>query len=381
MQRVAILGSTGSIGTSALDVIARFSDDFEVIALSVNSNIGLLARQVKRFKPKAICVVNKDKARRFKGRIKKYEGEEGLCRMVQEVKVDILIVGIVGSSALLPILSALPNVKRIALANKEALVMAGDIIMKRAKRKGVKILPVDSEHNAIFQCIAPRDARQVKNIYLTGSGGPLLGTPKSSFRNITPRQAVNHPKWKMGKKISVDSATMMNKGLEVIEAHHLFGLGVDRINVVIHPEAVVHSMVEFLDGAILAQMGTCDMRMPIQYALTYPSRSPSPVKGIVFSELKKLHFHKPDFKKFPCLQLAYEAANLGRSYPSVLNASNEIAVAEFLKGRIRFTDIPKTIEKVLRSHKPVRTIALRDILEADEWARHKTKECLGVISS
>jgi len=381
MQRVAILGSTGSIGTSALDVIARFSDDFEVTALSTNSNIGLLARQVKRFKPKAVCVVNKDKARRFKGKIKKYEEEEGLCRMVQEVKMDILIVGIVGSSALLPILSALSNVKRIALANKEALVMAGDIIMKRAKRKGVKILPVDSEHNAIFQCIAPRDARQVKNIYLTGSGGPFLRTPKSHFRNITPRQAVNHPKWKMGKKISVDSATMMNKGLEVIEAHHLFGLGVDRINVVIHPETVVHSMVEFLDGSILAQMGTCDMRMPIQYALTYPSRSPSPVKGIVFSELKKLHFHKPDFKKFPCLELAYEAASLGRSYPSVLNASNEIAVAEFLKGRIRFTDIPKTIEKVLRSHKPARNIALRDILEADKWARHKTKERLGVISS
>ena len=381
MQRVAILGSTGSIGTSALDVIARFSDDFQVTALSTNSNIGLLERQVKKFKPKAVCVVNKDKARRFKSKVEKYEGEEGLCRMVQDIKVDILIVGIVGSSALLPILSALSNVKRIALANKEALVMAGDIIMKRAKRKGVEILPVDSEHNAIFQCIAPSDAQQVKNIYLTGSGGPLLETPKSRFKNITPSQAVNHPKWKMGKKISVDSATMMNKGLEVIEAHHLFGLGVDRINVVIHPETVVHSMVEFLDGSILAQMGTCDMRMPIQYALTYPLRSPSSVKGIVFSELKKLHFHKPDFKKFPCLQLAYEAVNLGRSYPSVLNASNEIAVAEFLKGRIRFTAIPKTIEKVLRSHKPARNTALRDILEADEWARYKTKEHLGVISN
>ncbi|MFC1621727.1 1-deoxy-D-xylulose-5-phosphate reductoisomerase [Candidatus Omnitrophota bacterium] len=369
MQKIAILGSTGSIGTNALDVISRFPDRFSVACLSTNSNVDLLARQAKKFKPKATCVVDAKKSKGWK-----YKGIEGLCRMLEDVKVDIVVVAIVGSSALLPILTALDKAKRIALANKEALVMAGSIIMKRAKNKNVKIVPVDSEHSAIFQCISSNDARHIKNICLTGSGGPLLNTSKKKFKGITPKQAVNHPKWKMGKKISVDSATMMNKGLEVIEAHHLFGLDVDRIKVLIHPETIVHSMVEFIDGSILAQMGACDMRIPIQYALTYPSRSASHVKEISFSKMGAMHFQQPDFKRFPCLEIAYRSGTRGKTYPCVLNASNEVAVGEFLKGEIAFTDIPRLIEKVLESHKAIKDPRLKDILETDAWARAKTKE-------
>jgi 1-deoxy-D-xylulose-5-phosphate reductoisomerase len=313
--------------------------------------------------------------------IQVYCGEEGLCKMAKDIAVDTLVVGIVGSSALLPILKALPNIKRLALANKEALVMAGDNIMREARKNSVKIVPVDSEHSAIFQCIESRANSSLKRIYLTGSGGPLLSIPRRDFKNITPRKAVNHPKWKMGKKISIDSATMMNKGLEVIEARHLFGLEIDKIKVLIHPEAAVHSMVEFIDGSILAQIGTCDMRLPIQYALTHPSRFTSSVKGVTFSSLKPLHFYQPDLKKFPCLGIAYEVARDGHTYPCVLNASNEVVVSEFLKGRMKFTDIPKVIRKVLRSHKVIKNPELEDILEIDKWARSETREILNAITN
>jgi len=386
MQRIAILGSTGSIGRNALDVISRFPDRFKVSALSAHSNIELLSQQVKRFRPEGISVVDQKKAREFRKRfrgnkIKLYEGENGLCHMLEEGKIDCVVIGIVGSSALLPILTALDKIKRIALANKEALVMAGSIIMEKAKKKNAKILPVDSEHSAIFQCITSNNGSGIERIYLTGSGGPLLAAPKKDFKNITPKEAVNHPKWKMGKKISVDSATMMNKGLEVIEAHHLFGVAVDKIEVLVHPEAAIHSMVEFVDGSVLAHMGKCDMRMPIQYALTHPSRYTSPVKNIVFSKLREIHFYPPDFKKFPCLRIAYESAKRGGTYPSVLNASNEVAVGEFLKERIKFTDIPKAIEKVLESHEAIKNPSLEEILDSDRWARVRTKEILSAINS
>jgi len=385
MQRISILGSTGSIGTNALDVVSRFPDKFKLSSLSAHSNIKLLSQQVNRFSPKSVSVVNIDKAREFRKKFKNrniriYEGEEGLCDMLRQEKIDSVVVGIVGSSALLPILTALDNVKRIALANKEALVMAGSIIMKKAKKKNVQILPVDSEHSAIFQCIASNNDSDIKKIYLTSSGGPLRATPKKDFKNITLKKAINHPKWKMGKKISIDSATMMNKGLEVIEAHHLFGVDVDRIEVLIHPETVIHSMVEFIDGSIISHMGKCDMRMPIQYALTYPSRYTSPVKSIAFSKLKAVHFFSPDFKKFPCLQMAYDIAKEGGTYPCVLNASNEIVVGEFLKKRIKFIDIPKAIDKVLKKHKSIKNPSLKDILEADKWARTKTKETLSAFN-
>ncbi|MDP2911479.1 MAG: 1-deoxy-D-xylulose-5-phosphate reductoisomerase [Candidatus Omnitrophota bacterium] len=376
MEKIAVLGSTGSIGVNGLRVISRFPDRFKVCCLSTNSNIELLEKQVKKFRPQAVCIGNLTGNKPKLGNVKIYEGADGLCRMLNDLKIDTALVGIAGSSALLPILTALDNVKKIALANKEALVMAGGIIVNKAARNNVTIVPVDSEHSAIFQCIGGRDSHELKKIFLTGSGGPFLNVKKSEFKNITPEQAVNHPKWKMGKKISVDSATMMNKGLEVIEARWLFNMDINSIHILIHPEAVIHSMVEFRDGAILAQLGPCDMRIPIQYGLTYPERLESGIKSPSFSSIKNLSFYEPDFERFPCMGLAYEAGKKAGTYPSVLNASNEIAVREFIKGVISFTDIPRIIEKVMDLHRGVRNPNLEDILDADKWARARTLERL-----
>lgn len=379
IEKIAVLGSTGSIGTSGLDVISKFPQRFKVSCLSVNSNTELLLEQVKKFKPDAVHIVDRKKAGNFRGacrKVKVYEGEDGLCRMLEDVKIDTALVGIAGSSALLPIITLLDRVKKMALANKEALVMAGSIIMSKAAKNKVTVVPVDSEHSAIFQCIGKNNRKDLKKIFLTGSGGPLLKVKRSGFKDITVREAINHPRWKMGKKISVDSATMMNKGLEVIEAAWLFDMDISNIEILIHPEAVIHSMVEFTDGAVLAQMAACDMRLPIQYALTYPERSASGIKSPDFSKIKSLTFYKPDFERFPCMGLAYDAGKKGGTFPSVLNASNETAVKEFVEGRIRFVDMPKVIGRVLRLHKGVKDPGLLDILEADKWARIKTKEML-----
>jgi 1-deoxy-D-xylulose-5-phosphate reductoisomerase len=379
MEKIAVLGSTGSIGTSGLDVISKFPRRFKVACLSVNSNIELLSRQVEKFRPGAVCIADRKKAREFKegcGKIKVYEGNDGLCSMLEDVKIDTALVGIVGSSALLPVIAALDRVKKIALANKEALVMAGNLIMHKAAKNKVTVVPVDSEHSAIFQCIGRGNRKDLRRIFLTGSGGPLLKVKKSEFKDITVKMAISHPRWKMGKKISVDSATMMNKGLEVIEARWLFDIDISNIDILIHPEAVVHSMIELRDGTILAQMGACDMRIPIQYGLTYPDRFDSGIKSPEFSKIKSLNFYRPDFKKFPCMNLAYEAGKMAGTCPSVLNASNEVAVREFIEGGIKFIDIPRAIEKVLGLHRPVKNPGLEDILEADKWARIKTKEML-----
>ncbi|MFH1478970.1 MAG: 1-deoxy-D-xylulose-5-phosphate reductoisomerase [Candidatus Omnitrophota bacterium] len=385
MKNIAILGSTGSIGINTLDVISSLRSRFKVDALSCYSNIELLLKQVKSFKPRYVCVVDLKKAKEAKKRlssknIRFYEGKDGLLEMVNDIKLDIVIVAIVGSSALLPIMASIKHTKRLALANKEALVMAGSILLEKAKADNVEILPIDSEHNAIFQCIGSGKDTELKKIYLTGSGGPFLHMPKKHFNRITPKEAIRHPKWRMGKKISVDSATMMNKGLEIIEAHHLFDVPSSSIEVLVHPEAVIHSMVEFCDGSILAQLGNCDMRLPIQYALTYPDRLSSNVQKLNFSKLPSINFYKPDIKRFPCLELAYSAARHGKTYPCVLNASNEIAVREFLKNKIRFMDIPRAIEKVLSLHKSVNDPGLNNILESDNWAKEKTKEILGAFS-
>ena len=380
MEKIAVLGSTGSIGTSGLDVIARLPHRFKVSCLSVNSNTERLLEQVKKFKPDAVCIADIKKSLEFKKKcphkIRVYEGEEGLCAMLESVMIDTVLVGIVGSSALLPIITALDKVKKIALANKEALVMAGDIIINKAKKNKVTIVPVDSEHSAIFQCIGKDNRKDLKRIFLTGSGGPLLKVKKSAFKNITVKQAVNHPRWKMGKKISVDSATMMNKGLEVIEARWLFDMDIDSIEILIHPEAVVHSMIELKDGAMLAQLGACDMRIPIQYALTYPDRLESEIKSPEFPKIKSLNFYQPDLRKFPCICLAYEAGKNAGTCPSALSASNEEAVKEFIEGGIKFINIPRVIEKIMSLHKAVKNPCLDDILDADEWARIKTKEII-----
>ena len=387
MEKIAVLGSTGSIGTSGLDVISKFPDRFKVCALSTNTNVELLRKQAKIFKPEAVCITGPSSAKVLRAdsgsnfasqnlrKIKVYEGAEGLLRMLEDVEIDTVLVGIVGSSALLPIIAALDRVRKIALANKEALVMAGNLIMDKAAKNKVTVVPVDSEHSAIFQCIGG-NRKDLRKIFLTGSGGPLLKVKKSGFKDITVKKAIKHPKWKMGKKISVDSATMMNKGLEVIEARWLFDMDIGNIEILIHPEAVVHSMIELKDGTILAQLGACDMRIPIQYGLTYPDRFDSGIKSPEFSKMKNLSFYCPDFKKFPCINLAYEAGKRAGTCPSVLNASNEVAVREFIEGGIKFIDIPRAIEKVLGLHRPVKNPGLKDILEADKWARIKTKEML-----
>ncbi len=334
-----------------------------------------MAEQIKRFKPKAVCIVDEGRAKRFLLEnsfkdLKVYKGDEGLCDMIRDYPVDLVVNAISGGSGLLPTLAALRSTKILALANKESLVMAGGIILKEAKRFNAKLIPIDSEHSAIFQCLNGRENSTIKKIYLTGSGGPLF-FKKGGFERVTPKEAINHPKWRMGKKVSVDSATLMNKGLELIEAKWLFDIDIKRIEVLIHPEAVVHSMIELLDGSIIAQLGVCDMRLPIQYALTYPDRLEAAPQFLDFKKIKRLHFYPPDFKKFPCLALAFWVAERGGTYPCVMNAANEKAVDAFIKKNIRFTEIPVIIEKVVDAHKNIKNPSLEDILEADRWARDK----------
>jgi len=379
IKRVAILGSTGSVGVNTLKVLESLQDDFSVEALSTYGNTKVLAEQIKRFKPKAVAVVDSKKILDLKKRVslgstKVFSTLTGVEILAESKRVDVVMLAISGGSALSPLIAAIRAGKRICLANKEALVMAGAIIMRMVKKYNASIIPVDSEHSAIFQCIRNTDDRKALNkIYLTGSGGPLKDVPKNEFSKLSVKKVLKHPKWKMGPKITVDSATLMNKGLEVIEAKHLFQLPANKIKVLIHPEAIVHSMVEFTDGAILAHMGATDMRLPIQYALGFPKRADKPLISLDFSKAKCLNFYKPNYKKFPCLGLANLACKLGGTYPAVINAADEGVVYAYLKHKIKFTDIPKIIEKVLLKHKYIGEPLLSDIFGADIWAREKTK--------
>jgi 1-deoxy-D-xylulose-5-phosphate reductoisomerase len=376
-NRIVILGSTGSIGVSALDVVANLKKRFEVIGLSADSNIELLARQACAFKPRIVSVRDDKLAKEIRRKLpvgaKVVCGLDGLNEVVSRSDVDIVLFAISGVACLIPLIEAIRRKKKIALANKESLVSAGAIIKSEARSRGVRIIPIDSEHSAIFQCIEGREKGLVK-IYLTASGGPLLDIPKNRFDKLTREFILRHPKWKMGKKISVDSATMMNKGLEIIEATHLFDIGEGSVEVLIHPEALIHSMVELIDGTILAQMGIADMRAPIQYALTYPDRIASHLKRVNFSAIESLSFRKPDAKKFPCLEIARRAAKDGGTAPAVLCASDEELVRAYLDKKIRFSDIPKMIEKVLRCHKnTAREPSIYDVLCADKWAREEAR--------
>lgn len=377
MKHIAILGSTGSIGRSTLDVIRHFPGKFSVIGLSTNSNIDILYRQIKEFHPAFVCVKNVMAVSTLKSKLnpkntKLFVGEEGLVCMVQDKRIEKVVLAIGGSGALLPLLAAIESGKSVALANKEALVMAGSIIMNKAKKNKIEILPIDSEQSAIWQCLrGSEDKHKLRNIYLTASGGPFWQTNKKNLKNISVKEVLRHPRWKMGKKVTVDSATLMNKGLEVLETMYLFGVPCAKIKILIHPEAIIHSMVEFIDGVILAQLSITDMRIPIQYALSYPQRLPSRLSSINFYKLKKLQFQKPDFKRFPCLALAYRAANLGGTMPCILNAANEVSVEAFLKRRLDFISIPKVVEKVLDRHKNIIEPGLKDILDADSWARQE----------
>jgi 1-deoxy-D-xylulose-5-phosphate reductoisomerase len=380
-KKVVILGSTGSIGISTLKVIERFPDRFKVVGLTAYNNFKRLERQIKKFSPAHVAV--SPKGVRY---LKQHLGsrrpnilnvEEDLERLVALKDVDIVVIAMRGSAALGPFLSAVRAGKTVAPANKEALVIAGDILIREAKRYKAKIIPVDSEQSAIFQCLEGRSRDELTRILLTASGGALLNVPKSRFDRLSVRQILNHPRWKMGKKITVDSATLMNKGFEIIEAKVLFQLSIDQIQVVVHPEAIIHSMAEFKDGSIIAQLSITDMRLPIQYALTYPQRLESGLRSPDFFELGQFRFRKPDLNKFPSLSLAIYAGRRGGTLPSVLNAADEIAVEAFLDKRIKFSDIYRIVERVVHRHKTAKDPTLKKILEADQWAR---QEALGLIA-
>jgi len=375
MKHLAILGSTGSIGQNGLKVIRHFPDKFRVVALSTDSNINILHKQIKEFSPLYVCVRDQASAKKLKGMLdsktKVFTGEDGLEELVEKKEIEKVLLAISGSSALLPLLKALDCGKQIALANKEALVMAGSIVMNKAAKQRIKIIPIDSEQSAIWQCLEYQDKSKLKNIYLTASGGPFRETKKKDLKNISIEKVIKHPRWKMGKKISVDSANLMNKGLELLEAMFLFNVPCDKIKIVIHPQAIVHSMVEFVDGIVLAQLSATDMRIPIQYALTYPVRLSNSLPGIDFYKLNELQFFAPDFNRFPCLKLAYRAASELGTMPAVLNAANEVCVDEFLNKKIDFISMPRIIESVIDRHRNIVKPDLGDILEADTWAKEE----------
>ncbi|MBL7081011.1 MAG: 1-deoxy-D-xylulose-5-phosphate reductoisomerase [Candidatus Omnitrophica bacterium] len=381
MRRVAILGSTGSVGKNTLGVIESLGDGFEVFALSTYSDVNSLARQIRQFRPKRACVVNEAAFRK----LKKEKGpfscricveEEGLLSIVEDKDVDLVVLAITGSAGLLPLLAAIKKKKIIILANKEALVMAGDLIIEEAKRTKAKILPVDSEQSAIWQCLEGQDKLNLKQIYLTCSGGPFHHLPFEELKQVTRKQVLCHPRWNMGRKITVDSATLMNKGFEIMETMSLFGLSFSQIEVIIHPEAIIHSMVEFIDGVVIALLSRADMRIPIQYALTWPQRRKTYAGGVDFFKLKKLTFEKPDLGRFPCLRLAINVAKERGSLPCVLNAANEVAVDAFLRQRIDFLKIPKIIQRVLGRHKKIGKPSLEDVLACNAWARAEAERCL-----
>ena len=379
MKCLSILGSTGSIGRNALKIVEMFPERFAVKALAVKKDTELLARQIEQFKPEIAVVFDEKCALELKsklpatGGVEVLYGKDGYIAAATHDAVDMVLTAVVGAAGLMPTLAAIEAGKNIALANKETLVMAGDIVVKRAVAKGVRILPVDSEHSAIFQCIAGNRPEDLDRIILTASGGPFLKRPANEFMEIKPEEALNHPTWQMGKKVTIDSATLMNKGLEVIEAKCLFGVSQDRIEVLIHPQSVVHSMVTYQDGAVMAQLGIPDMKGAIAYAMSYPQRLALQQSLPDFARMGALTFEPPDLEKFPCLALAYQAGEAGETLPAVLSAANEVAVQAFLKHRISFVKIPEIIRETMERHTVVRDPSLADILEADRWAREQAK--------
>ncbi len=380
-KRIAILGSTGSIGKNALRVIEALGEGYEVLALSAHKNVKLLAKQVRQFRPKYAVVTNKGYVGEFRELVKGIGvevlgGEEGLVEIAQMSGVDLVLTAVVGAAGLPAVLAAAKKGKTLAIANKEPLVIAGELLMKTAKENGAAIVPVDSEHSAIFQSMQAGTVDEVSKLILTASGGPFRGATAEEIQNVTLEQALEHPVWQMGPKVTVDSATMMNKALEVIEAHWLFAMPVEKIEVLIHPESVVHSLVEFVDGSVIAQLGTPDMCMPIQYALTYPRRTRGIAKHLRLDELGSLTFEKPDVGVFRALVLGFEVAKEGGSGPVVFNAANEAAVEHFLAGRIRFANITELIEHCVRKHDVKKIKSLEELLEADRWARREVNECL-----
>ncbi|MBP7766061.1 MAG: 1-deoxy-D-xylulose-5-phosphate reductoisomerase [Deltaproteobacteria bacterium] len=385
MKKITLLGSTGSIGQSALDVIAGHPDKFRVAALVAGRNVRLLARQIVEFRPDVAAVHSRKEADALKrllgpkNRVPVLYDETGILEAAAHDGADMVVSAISGAAGLKPTLAAIDAGKDIALANKETLVAAGSVVMKKAGRKKISLLPVDSEHSAIFQCLAGQKKENLKRIILTASGGPFLKSSRKELKAVTPAQALRHPRWKMGRKITIDSASLMNKGLEVIEARWLFNLDVDRIDVLIHPQSTVHSLIELIDGSLLAQLGIADMRIPIAYALSYPDRLENPLPGLNLAAAGELLFAEPDMKKFPCLRLAYEAGRLGGTAPAALNAANEEAVGAFLENKICFTDLPKVIEKVLDRQVVKQNPSLEDILQVDGQSRAQARSVLRTL--
>ena len=380
-KQIAILGSTGSIGTQALQVIEEHPDLYEAYVLTAGNRVDKLIEQARKFKPEAVVIANEAHYARLKEAladlpIKVYAGEDALCQIVQETPIDMVLTAMVGYAGLRPTMNAIRARKPIALANKETLVVAGELVNELARVNGTPILPVDSEHSAVFQCLAGEIGNPIEKVILTASGGPFRG--RKDLSGITPAMAVAHPNWSMGRKISVDSASLMNKGLEVIEARHLFDVPPERIEVVVHPESVVHSMIELADGAVLAQLGSADMREPIGYAMGYPDRLPAGIRPLRLAEIGRLTFEEPDRETFPLLDAAYKALAMGAGSTVVLNAANEIAVEAFLNERIGFTDIFSTVLERLEKDRPAAPESVDDILAIDRETRAKTREALGL---
>ncbi len=376
MKRLAILGSTGSIGVNTLEIVGRFREEFQVLALAAGTNLPLLREQIGAFKPRLVSVLDREHARALKEKgLEVVSGEEGLIQAATFPGVDLVVSAVVGSVGIRPLLAAVEAGTDVALANKESMVIAGEIIVKKAHKKGVTILPIDSEHSAIFQALGSRMGGEgIRKIILTASGGPFYNLPAEAFKNVTPREALAHPVWQMGPKISVDSASLMNKGLEVIEAHWFFQVPSERIEVVIHPQGVVHSLVEYIDSSIIAQLSIPDMRIPIAYALSYPQRLAMDLPVLNLHELNHLTFDPPDVEKFPCLTLAYEALEAGGTMPAVLNAANEVAVGAFLQGKIGFDRIPHVVASTMQGHKATPLREVESVFEADQWAKEKALE-------
>jgi 1-deoxy-D-xylulose-5-phosphate reductoisomerase len=379
MKHLSILGSTGSIGSNTLKVVEMFPERFAVKAMTAKKNISLLARQIEQFNPELAVVYDEKKAQDLKDRlpmetkVEIMHGEKGYIAAAIQPSVDMVVTAMVGAAGLMPTLAAIDEGIDIALANKETLVMAGDIVMKRAGENGVQILPIDSEHSAIFQCISGSRKADLKKIILTASGGPLIHIPKNEFNKIKPKDALKHPTWQMGEKISIDSATLMNKGLEILEAKHFFGVSQDKIEVLIHPQSIVHSMVAYHDGSVIAQLGVPDMRGAIAYALSWPERLPLDQPLPDFQNIGALTFEQPDLNRFPCLQMAFDVCQIGGTLPVVLNAANEVAVRTFLDQAISFDKISEIISDTIDQHVNVSNPSLSDILETDGWARKQAE--------
>ena len=380
MKRIAILGSTGSIGCSSLKVIEAHPEAYQVTALAAGKNIDLLAEQIRKFRPLVVAVLGDQEAESLKERLggaqgtRIVSGRQGFIHLATLDEVDTVISAITGAAGLVPTYAAIRAGKNIALANKETMVMAGPLVMEEAKRRGVAVLPVDSEHSAILQCLQGHARDDVRRVILTASGGPFKDFSHEEMEKVTPEQALKHPNWNMGPKITVDSATLMNKGLELIEAKWLFELDIHQIHILIHPQSVVHSMVEYRDGSIIAQLGIPDMVTPISYALSYPRHVDTPLRPLDLEEVGTLRFMKADTRKFRCLELALRAAEIGDSMPAVLNGANEVAVDLFLKGRIGFLQIPSLIERTMDAHRPFVIDRIEKVMEADAWARERAAD-------